>query len=109
MAHDGHGVFGGRRSTPADALLRDAFTTAREELELHELLVGSDWRDEVARQMRDRVAPEFYARNEGANRQTLREATHAAEGRLTRQGTGRLDLRAYQLLAGLARTAANLP
>jgi hypothetical protein len=106
MSHEGHGAFGGRRSATPDALLRDALTAAREEFELHELLVGSDWQDEIAREMRDRVAPEFFARRERTDAGVVQEAADAAEERAARQGAGWVDLRAYQLLLDLVRTGA---
>ena len=106
MSHEGHDSFGGRRSTTAEALLRDACAAAREEFELHELLVGSDWQDEVAREMRDRVAPEFIARRQQTDVGVVRQATDAAEQRAARQGAGWVDLRAYQLLLDLVRTGA---
>ena len=106
MSQDGHGPLGGRWSTPAEALLRDARAAAREELELHELLVGSDWQDAVAREMRDRVAPEFFSRHERTDAGVVREATDAAEQRAAWQGAGWVDLRAYRLLLDLVRTGA---
>ena len=108
MAHRGSGLFGGRRSTPADALLHDARAAAREEFELHRLLVGSDWQDDAVREMRDRVAMEFSERHSATDPDVIREATNEAERLLARHGTGRLDLRAYQLLAELAGTGAGL-